>query len=208
MDKNQFRKLPLFKKCFYLLDNYLWDAVLAVALVLTFCSWIQTDFLEPKPVLSIEMIDGSHLEGEDQAFHDFLTYKGIASEDRLIRLNNRIQVSNHPTQLKCNADAMIMCVMLSERTDLYFWNQDSTDNWLIGRDLVDLREVLPANVIEDLEGRLVYNRPAVEGGYPCGIDMTGSQWLQEHGFYDECVVGISRHAPEAETAGEFLAFII
>ena len=208
MKKEHFRELSLWKKFLYIGDNVFWDILLAAALMTTFISWIKTDFIDPKPVLSIEMIDGTKLESQSDAFDEFLSQEGFTDEEHMVKLNQRIQIGDSPTNMKCNADLMIVAIMLSQRTDIYFWDTQSTDTSLMNFDLVDLRTILPHEVLAANEDRLVYNVPAIEGGFPCAIDLTDSSWVAENGFYDRCVVGISKHAKDAETAGEFIEYLI
>ncbi len=66
----------------------------------------------------------------------------------------------------------------------------------------DLSAILPEETLASYEGKLLY-APEEIGGYPCGVLLTDHPWLEENGYYDECVFAVFDLAPNRENADSF-----
>ena len=75
---------------------------------------------------------------------------------------------------------------------------------------MDLRELLPEKTLELFEGNIVYYSDEETGvEYPCAITLTAENgWLQEHGLYESCSVGVLKSAPNKQMASELLSYAL
>ena len=207
MTKKQFQALPFHKKAIYIVKKYAWEAIFAVYLCCLLGSWIYLDYVEPQPVLSVEMIDGSLAAPNAEAFESFMDAEGLACTDDSVKVSKTIQLGKEPGEISLNPNALLFCKANEGKTDLYFWDDDMVEASLSQFDLMDLRKVLTPEALLKLEDRLVYSAPLLRDGFPCGIRLDDCDWIRENGFYESCVVGISRNVQDPELVRAFLEYI-
>ena len=207
MTRKQFKDLPFGKKIQYVVKKYAWEAVFAVYLICLLGTWIYLDYVQPQPVLSVEMIDGAKETPDSEAFEGFMEAEGLICNDESVKVSKMIQLGNEPGDISLNPNALLFCKANEGKTDLYFWNDDMVEASLSQFDLLDLRKVLTPEALLKLEDRLVYSAPLLRDGFPCGIRLVDCEWIQENGFYDSCVVGISRNVQDPELVRAFIEYI-
>ena len=207
MTKKQFQSLPFHKKAAYVVKKYAWEAIFAGYLFCLLGSWIYLDYVEPQPVLSVEMIDGSLAAPNAEAFEGFMDAEGLVCTDESVKVSKMIQLGNEPGEISLNPNALLFCKANEGKTDLYFWDDDMVEASLSQFDLLDLRKVLTPEILLKLEDRLVYSAPLLRDGFPCGIRLDDCEWIQKNGFYENCVVGISKNVQDPELVRAFLEYI-
>ena len=208
MNQNNFKRMSFQQKCFYILKKKMWDIILGMILLLVLGTWVKTEFFDDPPVLCVQMIDASEESGDASAFQEFLCANGLGSCEKQVKVSKDIQVGSKPSDIKCNPGSLLFCLLQEEKTDLYFWNDEVTESAFMRNGMVDLRTVLSPEALEANWDRLIFTGPAVEGGFPYAIDLTGCDWIDDHGFYDQCYAAISRNAPDIRMAGQFLEYIL
>ena len=207
MTIQQFKTMPFGMKLKYIVKNYAWEAVFAVYLLCLLGSWIYLDYVEPQPMLSVEMINGSLEAPNAEAFEGFMEAEGLACTDESVKVSKIIQLGKEPGEISLNPNALLFCKANEGKTDLYFWDDAMVESALSQFDLLDLRKILTPEILLKLEDKLVYSAPLLREGFPCGIRLDDSEWLRENGFYDNCVVGISRNAQDPELIRAFIEYI-
>ena len=200
--------MPFVGKVKYILKKYGWEAVFTVYLVCLLGSWIYLEYVEPKPILSIEMIDGARDSAQSEAFEGFMEQEGYVCTGDTVKIGKSIQIGNGPDDLKVSPNNLLFCKVNMYNTDLYFWDDQDIQYTLAGQDLMDLREILPEEVLKACEERLIYTGPILKGGYPCGIHLENCEWVAENGFYQDCAVGISRNVQNPQLVSDFIQYIL
>lgn len=208
MTKTQFKALSPGQKIKYILKRYGWEAVFAVYLVSLLGSWIYLDYVAEQPVLNVEMIDGNQNVSSGEAFAEFLSQEGYSSDFSQVKVSRAIQIGNEPGDLQIPPEPLLICKINTCKTDLYFWDDQYMEASLAAMDLIDLREVLPMDVLVACQDRLIYTAPILDGGFPCGIHLKDCPWVEEFGFYQDCAVGISRNVQNPELVTAFIEYII
>lgn len=207
-DQKAWRQLPFGKRVWYLCKTYVWHTVLAVILLYTVGLAIWKDLIREQPLLRVEMIDAPKQSAEGEAFGEFLSRQGHSGQTGRIELSKRIQLTNRTGKIQCDPGKLFKCTVFSDRTDIYFWDSMFAQPYLMEKTLLDLREILPEQVLREHEDQLIYTGLKMQGGYPCGVKLEHNSWVQEHGYYEHCAVGIADCVEEPELAGEFLIYLL
>lgn len=208
MDKGKFKALPFRKKVTYALKNYIWDAILGVILVLILCSWIKQDYIDGKPALGVEMINASTYSPQGEAFEPFLRETKCRNCENGVKVSKIFQLEGGPHGMKCDPGLLMFCTIQAGRTDMFFWNTKDMEQTLTKRVLIDLRDVLPPEIIQKHQDQLVYSDLMLRGGYPCGIMLENNGWVRGNQYYDSCSVGIAEDSQNKEAAAAFLCYIL
>lgn len=209
MSKEAFQALPLWKKAVYLTGTYCWHTVLAALLIFLLGSWIWQDYLTPQPLLRVEMID-SNIESSDAgAFRAFVEGAGYHYDENSIALGKemRFNIPRVRGEVRPNPGSMLLANVMSQRTDLYFWQSPGLAQQLSKKVLVDLREILPQETLERNADKLVYSENSLDA-FPCGIRLDGNAWIEEHNYYDHCTVGVADTAADRALAADFLNYLL
>ena len=211
LTKAQFKALPTRKKVSYLLTSFSWHVVLAGLLLFILGSWIWQDFLAEQPLLNVEMLDAQVHTGCTDSFAPFLQDAGYSYSENAVSLGTRLQFQPSNVNPICNHFRLLLCKVMEAKTDLYFWDYWNLQPYLTSSVLLDLREVLPPEVLEAHADDLIYSAEDKETGdvYPCGIYLRNNDWVQSNDYYgEECAVGIANSARNPEIAGAFLRYIL
>lgn len=206
MTMKKFKTLSFREKADYILFDFSWQIILGGILLFLIGSWIYLDYMVEPPALQVEMIGVGPDAEESNAFNGFLEAQGMDYENDRVKLSKVIQ-PGEKSRLEISTMNHLLLLRAAEgKTDLYFWDDADAENAL-RFDLVDLRTVLPMETLEACADRLVYNGPLLQGGYPCAIRLTDCSWVEENGFYEDCVVGISRSVQDPELVSQFIKYI-
>ena len=208
MGKAEFKRLPVTGKVKYVIRKFGWEAVFTVYLIILLGSWIYLEYVEPEPLLSIEMIDGNKKGTDLTAFDRFMSDQGYSYNENTVKIGRSIQLGNEPGDLKVNPNHLLFCKMNMYNTDLYFWDDPDIEYSLAAQDLLDLRKLLPEEVLQSYEDRLIYSGPILKGGFPCAIHLNDCRWIRENGYYEDCAVGISKNVKNPELAIAFIRYIL
>ena len=87
MTGKEFKSMPLGRKLIYLFKKYAWEGIFIVYLVSLLGSWIYLDYIEPQPVLRVEMINGSPDSPDSEAFSAFMEEHTMACSDEIVRVS-------------------------------------------------------------------------------------------------------------------------
>ena len=208
MTKQQSQALPFKKKVSYFFSKTIWSLLLGVYVLALLGAWIYQDYIQVPPVLKVEMVDGERDSADSEAFEEFMAGEGYAPETQRVGVSKMIQVGPGPRDLQDNQALVLYCALATRQADVYFWNDPRTGNFLSDTDLIDLRTVLPQEVLQDNLDRLVFTGPLLDGGYPCGVYLESCPWIQENGFYEDCTVGISKNAEDPKLAVALLRYLL
>ena len=209
LKKEEFQALPWWNKAGYLCRTYCWHTILGGILIFLLCSWVWQDYLTPQPLLRVEMIDTKIESSDAGAFRAFVEGAGYRYDNTSVRLNKDMRF-NQPRTLDTvspNPSCLLFANVMSERTDLYFWQSPGLAQILSQRVLMDLRDILPEETLQRNADKLVYSENSKDA-FPCGIRLEQNSWIEENNYYDYCTVGVSDSAGDLDLAVEFLNYLL
>ena len=206
LDQATWKAMPLGRKILWVWKNRFWHILTAALMLFLISSWIWQDYIVEQPVLRIEMIDGSPETDDQRAFRPFLDQNGY--EGRFVHVSKMIQLGGAENEVRADPYKMLFCSVRSGRNDVYFWHGKDVEQFLSKDALMDLRELLPEDVMSDYADRLIYTDLALNGGFPCGLRLDRNSWVTDNGYYNECMVGIAVDAPDEKAAGQFLQYLL
>lgn len=119
-----------------------------------------------------------------------------------------IQMDEGELNYNCDPRRLLLCRVAEGKTDIYFWDDQYTDGFLTSFALMDLREILPQELLEKYEDQLIYNTAILQGGYPCAISLKENLWIKQNNYYGECTVGVARTADNLGLVYDFLRYIL
>ena len=177
-----------------------WDLFLGAIMLLLVGTLLCESFLPQPSGLCIEMIDAG------QPVQSRMVMSRRAESP--LRLSRRIQGDESTAPMPCSPYPALVCSILSEKNDLYFWVGRQFQDMLAVGALTDLRQILSPALLEQYRDQLVYTGPLLEGGYPCAIELKNNWWAMENGQYELCCVGVDRNSRNMDQAVQFLNFIL
>lgn len=208
MEKVKFRNLSPMGKVKYIFKDFIWQVILGGILIFLMGSWIWTDFIAEQPILHVEMIDAEEASPNGEAFVSLLAEECSQTGRNTVDVSKQIQFAESDDEAKCDPYLLITCKIFSERTDVYFWNDDHMEQRLKKGGLMDLREILPPEVIAAHKENLVFTDRQLKGGYPCGIRLHNNRWVRDNGYYESCTVGVADTAEDPQMAAVLLCRIL
>ena len=212
MSKEQFRALPPGKKILYILRYRTWDLILGVIMLVLLGTWIYKDYIREQPFLNIEMINACAESPDGESLDPFLMANGYHPQENKVEISKVLQVTDPDQNRRCNPKNLLICNIAVGETDVYFWNtegdSEEMDHALKTMALMDLREVLPPEVLQTHEDDLIFTAPVLSGGYPCGIVLEDNEWILENHYYSDCIVGVARTAADLNLVRDFLMYIL
>ena len=212
MNKEQFRALPLSKKIRYIICHRTCDIILGAVLLLLMGTWIYEDYIQEPAFMRIEMINACTESPNGESLDPFLMKNGYQPKENKVEISKALQLHTQETDCQFDPSRLLICNVAEGKTDVYFWNAGSdsvkTEDALKSFALMDLRNVLPAELLLKYEDQLVYTDAVLDGGYPCGIILKDNEWIRQNNYYEDCVVGVAVTAADVDLVREFLLYIL
>lgn len=227
MNKEKWKAMTPKKKRQYIWGYYKFHIIITLLVLFLGGRWIYEIATNQPPVLTVTMfnvmesVDGSHSAN----FDEYLQKYGYENFENAVSCNTTLKIFTKEE----NAD-LFAASYVQHSNALYTWLQAGSEDVVIGRgeyfyrDLVesvvfmDLREVLPQELLEQYADSLVYCTPVPLGqpqesadpskAYPCAIYLKDNAWIQGTGYYRECYVGIPKSAKHVDAAKNFLEYIL
>ena len=208
MKKEEFRKLPFHKKVTWLIRHRSVDFLLAALLLFLMGSLIYEEHFKQPVCMNVEMINVCTDSPGGESFDPFLRQMGYQENSRNVEISKMFQLGDADTDLKVNPDKLLMCRVGQGKTDVYFWDTDDMEEALVKMALMDLREILPHEVLVANQDKLLYTGPILQGGYPYGIFLEDNEWVRENNYSEDCMVGVARTAKDLDLVRSFLLYIL
>ena len=209
MTWEKFKAMPFKKKLEHIWDYYRWQILITLVVALALGTWITQALSQKDPVLQIEMVNAYGNSDGSSAFQDFLEAEGREYYEDAVIIGKNVQMNGPDPTQNYGAAQMLFCTVAAGEPDLIFWDTDQVIPILNGGPLLDLREVLPEELLKANEDRLVYGTYE-EGGepYPCGIYLERNPWIMEHKYYVNCTASVSVSCKDRALAADFLTYLL
>lgn len=208
MKNDEFRSLPLHQKAVWLIRHKSVDLILGALLLFLLGSLFYEEHIRPPVCMNVEMINARADSSGGESFGPFLTEMGCPEENRTVEISKAFQLGNEESDLRIDPGCLLICRVGEGKTDLYFWDTGDLDAMLAKVALMDLREILPPEILLRYEEQLLFTGPVLQGGYPYGIVLEHNRWVRENNFYEDCRVGVARTVSDPELVREFLRYLL
>ena len=207
MDKKKLQVMTTGQKAKYLFGKYVWHVTLAVFLISAIGTRVYVDCFKEQPVLEVDMINVNQQSADGESFLPFLLDAGYTPEECNVKIDKRMQFGCQKGDLHSMPHQLLIAKEMVGSTDLYFWNTANVEQALADVCLMDLRQVMSPEYLEENAENIIYTGPLLDGGYPCAIKLLDNQWVLENNYYEDCAVGVSRHAEDRDLVSRFLTYI-
>lgn len=209
MTFHDFKALPLKKKWEHLWEYYRWPVLVVLLVALFMGSWIHGALQQKDPILQVEMINAYSKAPDGEAFQEFLEQQGIEYYPEAVLVGKNIQMSGPDATANYGAAQMLMCSLSAGEPDLIFWDLPEILPMLNGGTLMDLRELLPPERMEQFEDQLVYGQLEEDSEpYPCGIYLEKNPWIADRLYYANCTVSIPVTCKDKPLAAAFVEYLL
>ena len=203
------KSLPRGKRWEYIWDYYWYVIVGALAVIVVGGIMLYSSLSYHKPMIELIMINTyKSSQEQEKAVQDVLAESGYELYENAVSVDTSIRFGIDGTS---NAASMnqLMCTTVAGEGDVFFWYGKEFEPYISQGVLADLQEYLPEESLKAVEDKLVY--ATVEGlpePYPCGVDLAGNVWAEEHGYLTGGFVGLSRGIENTDVSVAFLQYVM
>lgn len=206
--------------------EYIWDYyklhIIVGILVLLLGTYIVVKIVNHRdPLMSTIMLNCNKPNFQTQeVFDEFLQEYGYESYSQAVKCHANLSFWEdgkpgvtvmESTQYE-NAQMMqaYHAMLYTNEYDLIFGTGEVMDETLQYGVFMDLTKVLPAEMLEIYADFIItFENEETGESYPCAILLSEENgWLQEHGLYKTCAVGILQKAPHKEIAVNHLKYLL
>lgn len=206
--------------------EYIWDyyKIHIIVGILALCIGISTIVSvvnHRDPLMSVIMLNSEkHVVSSQPLFEDFLTTYDYEVYSQAVRCHANFhfweededQNTMYSSIEYDNAQMMqaYFALLYTREYDVVFGTGAVFEQTLEDGAFEDISQLLP-DINLELYGDCIEYCTNEETGesYPCAIKLTGDHgWLQEHGVYEECTVGVLKAAPHKEMAGDLMRYLL
>ena len=209
MTWEKFKAMPFKKKLEHIWEYYRWQILVAVVVILCLGTWISQAVSQKDPIMQVEMVNAYGRSSGSEAFQEFLTREGRDYYEDAVIIGKNVQMNGPDPTQNYGAAQMLFCTVAAGEPDLIFWDTDEVIPILNNGYLLDLREVLPQEVLDEYADSLVYGTYE-EGGpqFPCGIYTEKNPWIMENKFYVNCTVSVAASCADRALAADFILYML
>ena len=213
-DRNtQFKDLAFGEKIEHIWEYYRWiilGAIVAAALVIY--GIVQVVTPDPEILTNVVMINANTFDvAEENTFERYLMEEGYNTEQETITVNASLYLSRAEAGQNGAASYQALVAMtLVGEIDLLVGNEDVFDMLGGGQGLIEMSQILPADLLEKYQDRLYQvTDPETGAIYNCGIWLSEDNLLKQDGYYQGSVlVGIPYTATNYDMAREVLLHLL
>lgn len=206
--------------------EYIWDYykihIIVGVLVLCFGTYMGVKLATYRaPLMKVIMLNSQRQAYDTQPiFEEFLTENEYEVYSKAIMCHTNFQFwalesdeSSAFQSAQYENSQMLQgyyALLYTQEYSVVFGNGWVFEDTLNDMAFMDLRELLPEETLELYEDYIVYYSDEETGiEYPCAITLTEeNSWLQEHGLYKNCMVGVLKSAPDVQMASELLGYVL
>ena len=219
--KVDWKSLTPRKKAEYVWDYYKIHILVGVLVLGLGVHFIVKLATHRDPLMNIIMLDCENPTfASSEVFAEFLTDNGHEIYEQAVNCNTSIDFWEEGQE-----DSTLFSSALYENGQLkqayhaFIWSNeydvvmgqgDVFQETVDGGAFIDLSDYLSADTLEIYEDYLIYtDEDGAEESYPCAIVLGEENgWLQEHGLYKTCSVGLLNNAPNPEISMDFLRYLL
>lgn len=208
--KTNLKELSRKARIEYIWDYYKWYILAAIIAVAVLFSLIRHFVTYREPILNVIMFNCTdNLNTDDAAFDEFLTAYGYNPKESPVGLSSTLQISETENGIPYG-DAQVLSVMIAAGgQDILFGNGQTYLDYAAEGALLDLSTVLSDDLLERYANQLLYTTDEEHTTpYPCAIELTDNEWLNEHYYSDTCYFGILWQVDHLDTAKQFAEFLL
>lgn len=198
----------------YIWDYYKWY-IIGITFAVIFVIYLIISYATRKEEVAHILMVNADLEAvsddDNRMFDELLSWYGYDTAKQEVVVNNGLHVD--PTGVGQNnyyTFSSILTILEAGGAEVYMSDRETFD--LIGAtsNLQDLSMVLPEELMEKYEDKLVYaTDEETKQTYPCGIEITGNEWTKETGLYStDCVIGAAYGANEDGLTEKLISYIL
>lgn len=211
--KTDFKSLTTKAKIGYIWDYYRFHILGTVLAVVILFSVIHHFVSYREPLLNVIMTNaaGGQYTSAD-GFDSFLDAYGYNKKEHPISLSASLTFEERDTATMDTYTnyEVLGTMMAAGGQDLFFGNNYVFLEYADQGAFLDLSTVLSPELLEKYQDHLIY--PTIDGtaaSYPCAVELTGNQWLQDNGYYEgSCYFGIIRNTEHLDACVQFANFLL
>lgn len=207
MTWEKFKAMPFQKKLEHIYEYYRWQILITLVVLICLGTWIGQAVQNRDPILQVEMVNAYGNSSGSEAFAEFLTREGREYYEDAVLIGRNVQLNGPDPTQNYGAAQMLFCTVAAGEPDLIFWDTDEVFPMIDEGPLLDLRELLPEELLQEEKDSLVYGKLNGET-YPCGIYLEGNPWVQEHNYYVNCTASVAVTCRDRELAKNFLLYLL
>lgn len=158
-------------------------------------------------------------------YSEFLAQSGYENYDGAVRsiTNYYIYKQEEDPELYAtefyNHSTALINMMYAGALDVVIGRGEFFVNDMVNSEVfVDLRTILPEELLEEYKDSIVYGRILPEDAelaetestecYPCAIYLKNNAWVKESGFYNDCYIAIPKKTTSNQVAIDFLMYLL
>lgn len=199
--------------------EHIWEyyklPIIAVLCVIALAAWfIYEKVTYVEPVMGVVMTDVFTRQEDDSCFHEFLERAGYKVYDGAVNMQQNLRFymdKENISHLMDNGNNYnaLMGMFSVQEYDLIFSQPKVFATCAIEGAMMDLSTVLPAELLEKHKDRLLFSdEDGTVTAYPCGVNLMGNPWIEEHDLYKEGYVGIMKNTSDPELAAAFITYFL
>ncbi len=212
INKEKWKALSKKQKAQFVWDYYRWHIIIAILVLAVGGSMLYDRIHYRAPLMSVIMVNNtSSLEKPGNAdFSEFLNSYGYENYDSAVSVNTNMYIYTeeespglHDDYFYSHTEALIGMLFAGGADVVFGWGDYYENDLVNGRAFADLREVLPAEVLEAYADDLLYCNPVPPEGvdeiegfepYPCAILLDNNAWIKGSGYYNRCYLALPKRA--------------
>lgn len=204
----EWKNMPLNKKVEHIWEYYRFHIIVTAAVMIMLGSVIYNIATYREPSFQVLMIDAlEQQENKSSGFDAFFDAYGYDKVDTVVDLNTGINFEESGEMSYISAQLLAATIMTGD-VDVFFWTNDVLSAYMEQGTLMDLSQVLSAQLLAQYEDSLVYITGEDGEVYPCAIHLQDNAWVMENGYYMDCYFGIFSKAQNMQIASDFAKFIL
>ena len=179
----------------YIWEYYKWYIIVAVFVVI-FGIYLIVSYTTRKEEVAHVLMVNTNIEAvsDDDAhlFDQLLSDNGYNTAKQEVAVNDGLRVDSKGVgQNNYYSYSSVLTILEAGGADVYLSDKETFDLIAGTGNLQDLSEVLPEDIMQEYQDKLVYTTDGeTNESYPCGIEITGNKWAKETGLYTgDCVIG-------------------
>jgi len=187
--------------------------IIAVLCVVALAGWFihyELTYVEPQMfVVVTNMVD---LQMNDEIYHPFLEEYGYEVYDGAVSMHQNLFFDFSDNSMwESNANGMNTLMALFELgdQDLFISIEKIYATCASDGAMLDLSTVLPKELLEKYEDKLMYTRDDEESEfYPCGVKVDGNPWIEKMQKNYRGYIGIIENSDDHEMAADFIEYFL
>lgn len=151
------------------------------------------------------------METSFDAFNEeFKQYMGYGKKDTIEADGSVvIQYGEHVSEMEYGNMAKISALVAGQSLDAMICDQINIDHYCQLNGFLDLSEVLPADLWEQVKPLAYYGKNEAGESIPCAIELGGTSFMEKTGVQlDPCYFGIITNTARIDTAISWLRFVL